>query len=249
MPSYLNEPSDVNRTGHAGQVIPSLSARGSKLWDSAASGTFALVVPGATEDSMDQHTQQFYSLKKPSRDWLKPLDGNIQSQWQPLRTLLQNQWRSALTLAGFTSLVTTSAGPFQSPTPLTLRKLHQTSSRSAQVLPTFSFADGDLQIKELSSSLCFVLREQPGPLSVFSSELFFKVTHLPPFHLAFPFTSIELWLMAKILSSTRYYHLHGLMAKTISFQVKNRNSECPCGALFGLDETPQMNNPDRKSVV
>lgn len=50
-------------------------------------------------------------------------------------------------------------------------------------------------------------------------------------------------MMAKILSSTRYYHLQGLMAKTISFQVKNRNSECPSGALFGSDETPQMNHP------
>lgn len=45
VPSYLNKPSDVNRTGHA--------AHGSKLWDSAASGTFALVVSGATGDSTD----------------------------------------------------------------------------------------------------------------------------------------------------------------------------------------------------
>lgn len=50
-------------------------------------------------------------------------------------------------------------------------------------------------------------------------------------------------MMAKIFTSTRYYHLQGLMAKTISFQVKNRNSECPSGALFGSDETPQMNHP------
>lgn len=62
MPSYLNKPSDVNRTGHAVRVIPSLAARGSKLWGSAALGTFALVVSGATEDSTDQHSQQICSL-------------------------------------------------------------------------------------------------------------------------------------------------------------------------------------------
>lgn len=45
------------------------------------------------------------------------------------------------------------------------------------------------------------------------------------------------------MSSTRHYHLQVVIAKTVSFQVKNSNSECPNEALFGLDETTQMQHP------
>lgn len=53
--------------------------------------------------------------------------------------------------------------------------------------------------------------------------------------------SFGLWLMAKILSSARHYHLQGLMAKTISFQGKKRNSECQIGALFKNEGVEQTN--------
>lgn len=137
MPSYLNNPSDVNRTGHAVQVTPSLAAKcGIQQLQEHLPWWF--LVPQKTAQVST------HSKSVPCRN---PAGTAETPGWRlavPVTTTqspLQNWEHSALTLLGLTSLGTSSARPFQSLTPLTLRKLHQTSSRSAHVLPTFSFTE------------------------------------------------------------------------------------------------------------